>query len=71
MARTILEDYYKYTGSHFELAYDIPRRARDIQRRGNALVAEREDKPIIIALREISERQLLPAEETEPPTVSE
>ena len=56
MARTILSDYYKDTDSHFELAYKIPRRAREIQRRANAIVAERSDKPIVIALREISER---------------
>lgn len=56
MARTILDDYYKHTSNHFELAFNIPRRAREIQRRGDALVAERGDKPIVVALREISER---------------
>ena len=57
MARTILSDYYKDTVSHFELTYKIPRRAREIQRCANAIVAEQDDKPIVIALREISERQ--------------
>ena len=57
MARTILEDYFQNTDSHFDIAYQIPRRGREIQRRGNSLVAERGDKPIVIALREISERQ--------------
>lgn len=56
MARTILEDYTQDTESHFELAYKIPRRAREIHRRADARVAERNDKPIVVALREISER---------------
>lgn len=56
MAQTIIEDYYKTTTSHFDLALDIARRAREIQRRNDALVAGNDDKPIVIALREISER---------------
>ena len=56
MARTILDDYFQDTDSHFELAYKIPHRAREIQRTGNALVEPNGDKPIVVALREISER---------------
>lgn len=56
MARTILEDYFKTTESHFDLAHHIPIRAREIQRRGNARVVEHDDKPIVVALREISEQ---------------
>lgn len=56
MARTILEDYYHDTESHFELAYKIPQRAREIQRSGSPMVEARGDKPIVVALREISER---------------
>ena len=56
MARTILEDYYQDTSSQFELAYKIPQRAREIMRSDNARVKKYNDKPIVLALREISER---------------
>lgn len=58
MARTILEDFLGEHDSHFELAYNVPRRARDIQRRGNAKVRENNDKPIVVALREVKENKM-------------
>ena len=55
MTRTIIEDYRDKYENHFDLSYDIPRRARDIHRRGNTLIEDRGDKPIVLALRELVE----------------
>ena len=57
MARTIIEDYLNDNRGHFDLAYDIPRRAREILRQANAQVPDNNDKPIVLALREISEKR--------------
>lgn len=55
MARTTVEDCLDESESHFELAHRIARRARELTRRGDARVVEYEDKPVVIALRELAE----------------
>ena len=55
MARTTIEDCLGKDESHFQLAYKIAQRAREIMRRGDSRVEEYDDKPIVIALREEAE----------------
>lgn len=60
--RTILDDYQHIYDNHFDLAYDIPRRARVIKQRGGSLIPDhiaRQDKPVILALREIIDPEVI------------
>lgn len=52
MARTTVDDCLTGDDSHFDLAYTVPRRAREILRSGEAAVQPGNDKPIVVALRE-------------------
>lgn len=52
MARTTVDDCLNENDSHFELSYKVARRARDLLRRRNPQVAEEDDKPVVVALRE-------------------
>ena len=53
MSRTTVDDCVGKCDNRFSLTYFIALRAREIQRRGNALVEERNDKAIVVALREV------------------
>ncbi len=60
--RTILEDYQHIYPNHFDLAYDIPRRARVIKQRSSSLIPDhlaRNDKPVVLALREITDPEII------------
>ena len=54
MSRTTVDDCVGKCDNRFNLTYFIALRAREIQRRGNALVEERNDKAIVVALREVA-----------------
>ena len=53
MARTTVEDCMQQCDNRFNLAYFLSLRARDIQRKGDQLVDIRDDKALVVALREI------------------
>ena len=56
MARITVEDCLDHVDNRFELVMLATRRARALRRYGNdPLVAEENDKPTVIALREIAE----------------
>lgn len=55
MARVTVEDCLDYVDNRFELVLLAARRARQIAMGREALVAEENDKPTVIALREIAE----------------
>ncbi len=55
MARVTVEDSLEKVANRFELVLLAAKRARDISMGGEALVAEKNDKPTVIALREIAE----------------
>ena len=65
MARTTVDDCLEQCPNHFELAYRVSRRARDIMNRGDPLVPEHGDKSVVVALREIADPKIL--EEAAPP----
>lgn len=55
MARITVEDCLEHVDNRFELVMLATRRARQLRRFGTeALVAEENDKPTVIALREIA-----------------
>ncbi|MGI9338443.1 MAG: DNA-directed RNA polymerase subunit omega [Gammaproteobacteria bacterium] len=55
MARTTVEDCMQQCDNRFNLAYHLSLRARDIQRKGDQLVDIRDDKALVVALREIKD----------------
>lgn len=55
MARITVEDCMQYIPNRFELTLAAAYRARQIANGSNYMVAESNDKPTVIALREISE----------------
>ena len=55
MARITVEDCTEKVGNRFELVLLATRRARQLARGAAALVTEENDKPTVIALREIAE----------------
>jgi len=55
MARITVEDCMKYIPNRFELTLAAAYRARQIANGAAYMVAESNDKPTVIALREISE----------------
>lgn len=56
MARVTVEDCLEHVANRFELVMLASRRARGLRRYSTeALVAEENDKPTVIALREIAE----------------
>lgn len=63
MARITVEDCLEHVENRFELVMIASRRARAIATGGkDPLVSEDGDKPTVLALREIAERKITPAE---------
>ena len=59
MARVTVEDCLEHVDNRFELVMLASRRARGLRRYNTeALVAEENDKPTVIALREIAEHKI-------------
>ena len=54
MARITIEDCLEHIPSHFALVHAAVRRARQIQHGSKTLVPKRDEKPTVIALREIA-----------------
>jgi len=55
MARVTVEDCLEFVDTNYELVLKAAKRARDISEGAPALVEEDNDKPVVIALREIAE----------------
>lgn len=55
MARVTVEDCLEHTYSRFSLVLEASKRARSIAQGAQPLVNEENDKPTVIALREIAE----------------
>lgn len=55
MARTTVEDCMQQCDNRFNLAYHLSLRAREIERKGDQHVEMRDDKAIVVALREIKD----------------
>ncbi len=55
MARITVEDCLDNVGNRFELVLTATRRARQIGHGADPMVAEENDKPTVIALREIAD----------------
>ncbi len=55
MARVTVEDCLEFVDTNYELVLKAAKRARDISDGAPALVEEDNDKPVVIALREIAE----------------
>ena len=60
MARITVEDCLANVDNRFELVLTATKRARQIANGADALVAEENDKPTVIALREIAEGHIDP-----------
>ena len=58
MARVTVEDCLKKVKNHFELVIIASKRARQIAKGGIAMVDPENDKPTVIALREIADGKL-------------
>lgn len=58
MARVTVEDCLKQVKNHFELVILASKRARQIAKGGMAMVDPENDKPTVIALREIADGKL-------------
>ncbi|EAR21933.1 DNA-directed RNA polymerase subunit omega [Nitrococcus mobilis] len=56
MARVTVEDCLEHVGNRFELVLVATRRARQIARGAQPYVDWENDKPTVVALREIAER---------------
>lgn len=54
MARITVEDCLNRVGNRFELVLTATRRARQLANGAEALIAEEDDKPTVLALREIA-----------------
>jgi len=55
MARVTVEDCLEHVDTNYELVLKAAKRARDIAEGAQPLVEEDNDKPVVIALREIAE----------------
>ncbi len=68
MARVTIEDCLQYIPSHFALVQAAVRRARQLQRGSKPLVPKKDEKPTVVALREIAAGLIeqVPLSETEP-----
>ena len=73
MARITVEDCLENIDNRFELVLTATKRARQIGHGAEPLVEEENDKPTVIALREIAEGHVTPAilEEVEVPPTEE
>lgn len=58
MARITVEDCVAQVSNRFELVLIAAKRARQIARGASLLVEEENDKPTVVALREIAERKI-------------
>ena len=58
MARITIEDCLKKVENHFELVIIASKRARQVAKGGIAMVDPENDKPTVIALREIASGRL-------------
>lgn len=58
MARITVEDCLRKVENHFELVIIASKRARQIAKGGMAMVEPENDKPTVIALREIASGRL-------------
>jgi DNA-directed RNA polymerase subunit omega len=68
MARVTIEDCLQHVQSHFSLVHAAVRRARQLQRGSKPLMPKKDEKPTVIALREIAAGlvELVPLTDTEP-----
>ena len=73
MARITVEDCLENIGNIFEMVLVAAKRARRVAHGAEPMVERENDKPTIIALREIAEGHVTPAilDEIEPPPVEE
>ncbi len=55
MARVTVEDCLEFVDTNYELVLKAAKRARDISEGAQPLVEEDNDKPVVIALREIAD----------------
>ena len=55
MARVTVEDCLEFVDTNYELVLKAAKRARDISEGAQPLIEEDNDKPVVIALREIAE----------------
>lgn len=55
MARVTVEDCLEHVDNRFELVMRATRRARQLHRGADALLAREDDKPTVLALREIAD----------------
>jgi len=60
MARITVEDCLKVVPNRFDLVLTATKRARQIAHGADALVAENNDKPTVIALREVATGEITP-----------
>lgn len=71
MARVTVEDCLDQVENRFELVLVAAKRARQLARGGSATIEWEQDKPTVVALRELAAHQISPAailadEETPP-----
>lgn len=68
MARVTIEDCLEYVPGHFSLVHAAVRRARQLQRGSKPLVPKNDEKPTVVALREIAAGlvEQVPLSSTEP-----
>jgi len=66
MARVTVEDCLEHSVSRFTLVLEASKRARSISQGAVPLVDEANDKPTVIALREIAENAIEKASSIEP-----
>ncbi len=73
MARITVEDCLENIGNIFEMVLVAAKRARRVAHGAEPMVERENDKPTIIALREIAEGHVTPAilDEIEPPPVED
>lgn len=58
MARITVEDCLKVVDNRFELVLMATKRARQLSKGADALLDEENDKPTVLALREIADRRI-------------
>jgi DNA-directed RNA polymerase subunit omega len=58
MARLTVEDCLKENSNRFDLIIKATKRARELERGANATIPWENDKPTVVALREIAENTL-------------
>ncbi len=71
MARVTVEDCLDKVDNRFDLVLAAAKRARDLTRGADPRVALENDKPTVLALREIAEGKYEPGEPDERPELDE